>query len=221
MKRMIIAVVLMLPLALNCAAMAEPAVPEQQTEQAEQTEQTEQTEQAEQTEQSEQTEQTEQSELVAPEPPKSALDSTKNALDSTFIPQDEAGHEESEKDDAMTDALNALRKARFEKALEALQAELDEYVAAGKLTQAQADLILENFRQRQENGCDCPWRDGRMDGRAQDGDWMRGNRMGGHKQRGNWQFDWSFGWQFPGGQQRPGDQCPGMGGADAFPGMGE
>lgn len=189
MKRMILAMTLVLALILGCAAIAEPTDPAQQAEQAE---------------------------LVAPNPPESSLNGVETAPEADAAPenapapQEEAAPEEAQEADALADALNALHDARSAKALEALQAELDEYVAAGKLTQEQADLIMKEFQQRQENGRGCPQGGCRMRGKGQNG-----NRMGGQKQRGNWQY----GWQSPDQQQNRGNRFPGMPGAGTNPGM--
>ena len=177
MKRMILAMTLVLALILGCAAIAEPTDPAQQAE------------------------------LVAPNPPESSLNGAQTAPEvdaapeNAPAPQEEAAPEQSQESDALADALNALHDARSAKALEALQAELDEYVAAGKLTQEQADLIVKEFQQRQENGRGCPQGDCRMRGKGQ-----KGNRMGGQKQYGNWQY----GWQSPDQQQNRGNRFPGM-----------
>ena len=119
---------------------------------------------------------------------------------------DDAPVEEAQSDaesDALGEALEALHKARMEKAQEELKAELDEYVAAGKLTQEQADLIMKHFQDME--------RDDRPGG-DYFGGWLNGdqwggkhNHMGGQKQYGNWQFGWSFDWHFPG---QEGDYIP-------------
>lgn len=116
---------------------------------------------------------------------------------------DEAAPEETESD-ALAEALEALHKARREKAQEELKAELDEYVTTGKLTQEQADLIMKHF---QEHFQDME-RDDRpgdffsdwMNGEPWGGEHMDGNHMGGQKEYGNWKFGWSFDWHFPGQQ---------------------
>ena len=89
--------------------------------------------------------------------------------------------------------------------MESLKTELDEYVAAEKLTQEQADLILKQFsegKQDQGRGQEMP---GRQRG-------QRGGRQRGQQMPGN---------QMPqqGGQQMPGGQMPQQGGQqmpDAF-----
>ena len=50
---------------------------------------------------------------------------------------------------ALQDALNAYNAARQSTQAENLEAELNGYVAAGKLTQEQADLILKYYKDRQ------------------------------------------------------------------------
>lgn len=58
---------------------------------------------------------------------------------------------------ALQEALQAYRAARESDREQALQDELDGYVAAGKLTQEQADLIMNYYKERQSmrNGA-CP-----------------------------------------------------------------
>lgn len=121
-----------------------------------------------------------------------------DALDED-VPADDAPIEEAQSDaesDALVEALEALHKARMEKAQEELKAELDEYVAAGKLTQEQADLIMKHFQDIERD--DLPVGD--FFGRWMNGDQWGGksNHMGGQKQYGNWSFGWSFDWNFPG-----------------------
>jgi hypothetical protein len=130
-----------------------------------------------------------------------------NAAPADDVPSDhapvhDAAPEEAESD-ALAEALEALHKAHMEKAQEELKAELDEYVAAGKLTQEQANLIMKHFQDIE--------RDDRPGG-DYFGGWMNGdqwggkhNHMGGQKQYGNWQFGWSFDWHFPGqdGEDNP------------------
>lgn len=50
---------------------------------------------------------------------------------------------------ALQDALNAYNEARRSAQTEDLEAELNGYVASGKLTQAQADLILKHYNDQQ------------------------------------------------------------------------
>lgn len=58
---------------------------------------------------------------------------------------------------ALQDALNAYNAARQSGRIEDLETELNGYVAAGKLTQAQADLILNYYKEQEalRNGV-CP-----------------------------------------------------------------
>lgn len=90
---------------------------------------------------------------------------------------------------ALTEALQALRDARSSARLDELEAELKGYVEAGKLTQAQADQLMEFYRTHQQNrsqrgrGRDCgDGQNGRMPGGRQSGGQMRG----GHGGRGGW-----------------------------------
>jgi len=87
---------------------------------------------------------------------------------------------------ALNEAMDAYRSARQQKAVTDLETELNGYVADGSLTQEQADLILNNAKERMaaKNG-QCPncgyqfqGRGGMMDGQ------MRGNRMGGQMRGG-------------------------------------
>ena len=87
-------------------------------------------------------------------------------------------------------ALEALQEARDGKPLEALQAELDAYVAEGKLTREQADMIVRYYRSGKDKA--------RQDSRLEDGF----NRFSGKKKYGNLEFSWSFGW---GSQGKHGD----------------
>ncbi|MBR1559778.1 MAG: hypothetical protein IJ646_05990 [Clostridia bacterium] len=50
---------------------------------------------------------------------------------------------------ALQDALDAYDAARRSARIDDLEAELNEYVAAGKLTQEQADLILNHLKERE------------------------------------------------------------------------
>ena len=93
---------------------------------------------------------------------------------------------------AVNDALEALREARAGRSVEALKAELDAYVAEGKLTREQADLIIKDFQERQEEGQPDRW-------------WEQdGNQFSGKKKYGNWEFSWSFGWGSDGQHEIPG-----------------
>ena len=58
---------------------------------------------------------------------------------------------------ALQDALNAYNQARQSSKVENLEAELNGYVASGKLTQEQADVILNYYKEQESlrNGV-CP-----------------------------------------------------------------
>lgn len=94
-------------------------------------------------------------------------------------PTVEAPAEDEQK--ALQDALDAYRAAKQDKAVSDLEEELNEYVAAGSMTQEQADLILKNVKERlaAKNG-ECP--NCGYDLRGQNKG-MRGGKMGG-QQRG-------------------------------------
>ncbi len=64
-------------------------------------------------------------------------------------PASEAAEGEDADSTALEDALEAYYDARESSQAEDLQAELAKYVAAGKLTQEQADLILNYYKERQ------------------------------------------------------------------------
>ena len=93
---------------------------------------------------------------------------------------------------AVDEALEALQEARARGSMEALKAELEAYVAEGKLTREQADLLIEHFQKKQEEG--------RHDARWEQGD----NQFSGKKKYGNWEFSWSFGWGSNGQHEVPG-----------------
>ena len=134
-----------------------------------------------------------------------ALYATDNAItyEATEQAEEAAPDAQAESQDALDEALQALREVREEKALEALKAELDGYVAEGKLTREQADLIVGYFQEKPDKGQCDGWR--MPDNRRARGN----NRFGGSKKNGNWEFSWSFGWGAQGGQQFPGWQFPG------------
>ena len=77
------------------------------------------------------------------------------AADDAQAPADEA--QSTQDNTALQDALQAYREARQSSHEQELQDELDGYVAAGKLTQEQADLIMNYYKERQamRNGT-CP-----------------------------------------------------------------
>ena len=95
---------------------------------------------------------------------------------------------------ALQDALNAYNAARQSSQMESLEAELNGFVASGKLTQEQADLILNYYKERESlrNGV-CPncgyqfQSNGGFGkgGRGNGGKGGRGNRggMGGFRQQ--------------------------------------
>ena len=89
---------------------------------------------------------------------------------------------------ALQEALEAYRAAKQSKRVDDLEAELSEYVASGALTQEQADLILNNVKERMaaKNG-ECPNCGYQFSN--------KGGRNGGKGQRGM---------QMPGNQQMPG-----------------
>ena len=94
---------------------------------------------------------------------------------------------------ALQEALEAYRAAKQSKRVDDLEAEMSEYVASGALTQEQADLILNNVKERMaaKNG-ECPNcgyqfsnKGGRKGGRGQRGMQMPGTQMPGQgSQRG-------------------------------------
>ena len=93
---------------------------------------------------------------------------------------------------AVDEALKALQQARAGGSVEALKAELDTYVAEGKLTREQADLLIQYFQERQDEG--------RLESWWEPGD----NQFSGKKKYGNWEFNWSFGWGSKGQHEIPG-----------------
>ena len=140
MKRMIIAMTLILALVLGAVALAETTEPEAPAGQSGQ---------------------------AVPEEGAATEDGTE--------PKDENADAAA----APEDAFKALRDARLSTKLEELQTELDEYVAAGKLTQEQAGLIVNSIKEQQE----ARQSKGRCDYQQ-----MPGNQKGGNQQFG----------QFPG-----------------------
>ncbi len=85
-------------------------------------------------------------------------------------PQETTPQDEDARDAALRDALSAYRAAKKASRLAALEEELKGYVEAGKLTQEQADLILEY--------CNGERPSMRMDGRA-----SRGGRFNADRSR--------------------------------------
>ena len=103
---------------------------------------------------------------------------------------------------ALQDALNAYNAARQSSRVESLEAELQSYVESGKLTQEQADLILNYYNEQESlrNGV-CP----NCGYQFQDnGGFGRGGRMnggrGGHGGKGGMRGMNGFNQQ-PGGDQ--------------------
>ena len=86
---------------------------------------------------------------------------------------------------ALQEAMEAYRTAKQEKRMEDLESELNDYVAAGKLTREQADLILNHYkdRQTQRNDAHGKGRGGRMNGGR--GGRMNGGMNGGKGGRGS------------------------------------
>lgn len=124
------------------------------------------------------------------------------AADDAQAPADEA--QSTQDNTALQDALQAYREARQSSHEQELQDELEGYVAAGKLTQEQADLIMNYYKERQSmrNGT-CPscgyqfqnGNGGRMNGNGRGG---KGGRMnGGFGGRGG-RMNGDFGLNTPG-----------------------
>ena len=117
-----------------------------------------------------------------------------------------ASTEETQTEDeqkALQDALDAYRKAKQDKAVDELEEELTEYVAAGSLTQEQADLILNSVKERlaAKNG-ECPNCGYDLRGKNKS---IRGGKMG--QQRGG-----RMGGQMNGQMPQTNGQFPQMGG---------
>ena len=95
----------------------------------------------------------------APETPELPAASDLQAQAEAETPANEPAADSQSTQDAaaLQEALQAYRAAKDSAREEALQDELDGYVAAGKLTQAQADLIMNYYKERQalRNGT-CP-----------------------------------------------------------------
>ncbi|MBR0341917.1 MAG: hypothetical protein IJH64_06680, partial [Oscillospiraceae bacterium] len=88
---------------------------------------------------------TEDVEITAP------VEQTETAEEAASTEEAETPAEAAPSDDAaaLNDAIKAFHEARQAAHTDELKAELDEYVAAGKLTQGQADLILKYVQDRQ------------------------------------------------------------------------
>lgn len=117
---------------------------------------------------------------------------------------------------ALQEAMKALNEARQSSHEESLQAELDGYVESGKLTQAQADLIMKYYQDQSalRNGT-CPGC-GYQFGNGQQGKGGRGNRgFGGQGMNGGQQGKGGRGNRGFGGQGMNG----GFGGQGTVPGV--
>ena len=142
-------------------------------------------------------------------------------------PGEDAAEESSESTDtnaALQDALDAYRKAKQDKAVDDLEEELAEYVAAGSLTQEQADLILNSVKERlaAKNG-ECPNCGYDLRGQNKGGmkGQQRGKLMGGMKGQQRGKMGGMNG-QMPGNNQTPDQQTPQMNGqipGQQMPGM--
>ena len=114
---------------------------------------------------------------------------------------------------AIQDAFDAYRKAKQDKAMDDLEEELSGYVAAGSMTQEQADLILNSVKERlaTKNG-ECP----------SCGYDLRGPNKGGMKGQQHGGKMGGMNGQMPGSNQTPGQQAPHMNGqmpGQQIPGM--
>ena len=108
-----------------------------------------------------------------------ATEATTEEAPAEEAPTVEAPAEDEQK--GLQDALDAYRAAKQDKAVSDLEEELNGYVAAGSMTQEQADLILNSIKEKiaERNG-ECP--NCGYDLRGQNKG-MRGGKMGG-QQRG-------------------------------------
>ena len=116
---------------------------------------------------------------------------------------------------ALQDAMDAYRAAKQDKAVSDLEAELNEYVSAGSMTQDQADLILKNVKERvAEMKGECPNCGYDLRGQSKGGKNKCGGKMpsqqnGGHRNgRQNGQMPGQRG-QMP-GNNRGGNQQNGQ-----------
>ena len=107
---------------------------------------------------------------------------------------------------ALQDAFNAYRTARQSDQQEELEAELKSYVASGKLTQEQADLILNYYKEQEalRNGT-CP----NCGYQFQNGFGKGGHGMGGRGMKGG------KGGRMFGGMNMPGQQPSTQSGTDS------
>jgi len=132
-------------------------------------------------------------------------------------PAPDGDTQQTQDNTALQEALQAYRAAKESDREQALQDELDGYVAAGKLTQAQADLIMDYYKEQQSmrNGT-CPGcgyqfqngKGGRMNGngfgRGGKGGQMNGG-MGGRGGRMNGDFGFQNVPGAPNGMSAQGD----------------
>ena len=149
----------------------------------------------------------ENAESAAPEAP---------ALEQTEQTEQTAPAGQAADDAALQEAMQAYREAKDAARQEDLEAELKGYVEAGKLTQAQADLILNSCKERQAlrngqcPGCGYAFQSG-MGGRMNGGRGGKGGRMNG----GFGGMNNGFGGR--GNRQQPADGQPQGDGAPAQP----
>lgn len=110
-------------------------------------------------------------------------------------------------DAALQDALNAYRAAQQSSRAEELEAELNGYVASGKLTQEQADLILKYYKDRESlrNGV-CPSCGYQFQNSGKGGFGKGGRGNGGFGKGNNGSFGGGRGQRGFGAQQAPGDR---------------
>ena len=134
--------------------------------------------------------------------------------------------DDSEASVTFEDALKALRDARQEARQDELKTELDGYVATGKLTQEQADVILKQFSDKtdQKQGQKHNRRGDRQRGHG----WQQNGKQGGNQMPKQDDQRMPQGGQLPqqGGQQIPDanssatPQMPGNGQQEQQPRMG-
>ena len=138
---------------------------------------------------------------TAPEAP--ALPAVEDAQPTAEAPA-ETPAAQTDDSAALKEALDALSAARQSSKVESLENELNEYVASGKLTQEQADLILKYYKDQESlrNGV-CPGCGYQF---QNDGGFGKGGRMNGGKggRGGNKGGMRGFGQQQPGANQQPG-----------------
>ncbi len=135
-------------------------------------------------------------------------------------PEDAETEAPAAEETTLEDAFKALGDARFSARMDALQAELDEYVAAGKLTQEQADLIVNSLKEKQEDNGRSDCRKGGCRHQSRGNRQIPGQQNGGQMpqapgQQGGSQMPQAPGQQ--GGNQMP--QAPGQQGGNQMPQM--